>query len=69
MPSKSPASPLRPTIVRAASAATRAGSLAASAVSGVGTKPGETALQHTPLAAQASDWDRVSETTPPLDAP
>src|SRR5258708_13231483 len=69
MPSKSPASPLRPIIVRAASAAERAGSLAASRVSGVITKPGEIALQHTPRGAHASDWDRVSDARPPLDAP
>src|SRR5258707_13731483 len=69
MPSKSPASPLRPIIVRAASAAERAGSFAASRVSGVITKPGEIALQHTPRGAHASDWDRVSDASPPLDAP
>ncbi len=69
MPSKSPASPLRPIIVRAASAAERAGLLAASRVSGVITKPGEIALQHTPRGAHASDWDRVSDARPPLDAP
>src|SRR5215470_3458362 len=58
-PSKSAASPLRPIMVRAAS----------SAVRGVATKPGATALQHTPWGAQASDWDLVSETRPPLAAP
>src|SRR5215469_9160191 len=69
MPSKSAASPLRPIMVRAASAAERAGSAATSAVRGVATKPGATALQHTPWGAQASDWDLVSETRPPLAAP
>src|SRR5713226_5128554 len=69
MPAKSAASPLRPIIVRAASAADRTGSLATSLVSGVATKPGATALQHTPLGAQASDCDRVSPVSPALAAP
>ena len=69
MPSKSAASPLRPIIVRAASAAARAGSRTVWLVSGVATNPGETALIRTPLGAHASDWDRVRETRPPLDAP
>ena len=56
-------------MVRAASAADRAGSLATAAVSGVATKPGVTALQHTPRAAHASDCDRVSPASPALDAP
>src|ERR1700677_1133869 len=69
VPAKSAGSLLRPTIVRAAIAAIRAGSLATAALSRVGTKPGHTELQHTPAAAQASDWDRVSAARPPLDAP
>ncbi len=33
------------------------------------TKPGLTALQHTPRPAHASDWDRVRPASPALDAP
>ena len=33
------------------------------------TNPGVIALQHTPLGAHASDWDRVSPASPALDAP
>src|SRR5580704_10953792 len=69
VPAKSAGSLLRPTMVRAAIAAIRAGSLATAALSLVGTKPGHTELQHTPDAAQASDCDRVSAARPPLDAP
>src|SRR5260370_22454950 len=69
MRSKSGGGRLGPIIVRAASAAVRAGSLAESRVSGVITKQGEIALQHTPRGAHASDWDRVSDARPPLDAP
>ena len=54
-PSKSAGSPFRPIIVRAASARTRSGSLVTGAVSGVTTKPGQIALQHTPRPAHASD--------------
>src|SRR6266536_1154586 len=68
-PSTSPGWPLRPTMVRAASAALRAGSLATSLVSGVTTNPGDSELQHTPRGAHASDCDLVSEARPPLDAP
>ena len=39
------------------------------ALSRVATKPGHTELQHTPEAAQASDWDRVSDARPPFEAP
>src|SRR5580693_8505803 len=56
-------------MVRAARAAERTGSLATASVSGVATNPGVIALQHTPLPAQASDWDRVSPVRPALDAP
>src|SRR5262249_60235948 len=56
-------------MVRAASAAERTGSAATSAVSGVATKPGTIALQHTPRGAQASDWDLVSPASPALAAP
>src|SRR5438105_2042370 len=56
-------------MVRAAIAADRAGSLATAALSRVGTKPGHTALQHTPERAHASDWDRVSAARPPFEAP
>ena len=56
-------------MVRAARAVIRSGSLARCALSRVATKPGHTELQHTPDRAQASDWDRVSEASPPLDAP
>ena len=56
-------------MVRAASAADRTGSDATSAVSGVATKPGTIALQHTPRDAQASDWDLVSPASPAFAAP
>src|ERR1022692_22976 len=68
-PSKSAGFPLRPIMVRAAIAADLTGSPATAAFSGVGTKPGEIALQHTPRGAHASDCDLVSEARPPLDAP
>ena len=68
-PSKSAGSPLRPIMVRADIAADLTGSAATAAFSGVGTKPGQIALQHTPRGAQASDYDLVSDARPPLDAP
>ena len=68
-PAKSEGSPFRPTMVRAAIAAERAGSLATAALSRVGTNPGQTELQHTPERAHASDCERVSAARPPLDAP
>src|SRR5580693_8536534 len=55
--------------VRPASAADRTGSVATSTVSGVDTNPGQTELTHTPDADHASDCDRVSAASPPLDAP
>src|SRR5215472_2677089 len=68
-PSKSAGRPLRPIMVRAASAAERAGSEATGAVIGVATNPGTTALQHTPERDHSSACDLVSDIRPPLDAP
>src|SRR5580692_4239045 len=56
-------------MVRAARAATTAGSLARCALSRVMTKPGHTELQHTPDRAHASDCERVNDARPPFDAP
>src|SRR5580692_10649837 len=56
-------------MVRAARAATTAGSLARCALSRVITKPGHTELQHTPDRAHASDCERVKDARPPFDAP
>src|SRR5580704_6193593 len=56
-------------MVRAARAATTAGSLARCALSRVITKPGHTELQHTPDRAHASDCERVSDVRPPFEAP
>ena len=50
-------------------AAERAGSWATTALSRVGTNPGQTELQHTPDRAHASDCERVSAASPALDAP
>ncbi len=69
MPVKSSGVPLRPIIVRAAIAATRAGSDDAAVVSGVRTNPGTIALQVTPEADHCSAVERVSETRPPFDTP
>src|ERR1700685_1326052 len=55
--------------VRAARAAERIGSDDTSRVSGVATNPGQTEFTHTPDGAHASDWERVSAASPPLDAP
>src|SRR5260370_709934 len=60
---------LRPSLVRAASAAERPGSAATCALSGVGTNPGQTELQPPPEPAHASDCERVSAARPALDAP
>src|SRR5258708_34552757 len=59
VPAKSVGSPLRPTMVRLASAAARTGSDATLSVSGVATKPGQIALTVTPDGAHASDRRRV----------
>src|SRR3984885_3980608 len=55
--------------VRAARAADRIGSDDTSRVSGVATNPGQTEFTHTPDADHASDWDRVRDARPPLEAP
>src|ERR1700712_4354647 len=68
-PAKSIGTPLRPIIVRAACAATFAGSANTGSVIGVCTTPGATALQQTPLRDHASACDRVSATGPALDTP
>src|SRR3954465_12448034 len=68
-PAKSPGTPLRPIIVRAACAATFAGSAKTGSVSGGCTTPGAITLQHTPRGDQAAACDLVRATRPALETP
>lgn len=68
-PAKSSARPLRPVIVRAASASTFSGSDDSRAFSGVITKPGTSVLHVTPYRDHASACERASDSSAPLETP
>src|SRR5690606_5817864 len=68
-PAKSSGTPLRPTVVRAASAAIVSASSWRRWLSGVSTKPGTSVFAVTPRADHASDCERASDSRPPLETP